>query len=237
MGAAAEGRRGDARDLGSSGAHADQRVWRSDVSGRGNRRRQRRRRGDRASAAGVLRRARALRRVANGPSRDSPIPASLQVGISFGSAPPDATPVPPPAGDDATLVLDEGMRWMVDFDAAVAVGMAVSGRSAAAHGFRPGRRGRRHAGRERGWRCADHGADRVSPVQRRRRVHPAGHADEQSRRFRERLLGHGGAARRDRSSRPRTDPLPRRSPPPGASTRWCSHRSTAPPAASSTRRA
>jgi len=54
------------------------------------------------------------------------IPASLQVGISFGSAPPDATPAPPPVGEDAALVLDEGMRWMVDFDAAVAVGMAVA---------------------------------------------------------------------------------------------------------------
>jgi hypothetical protein len=52
------------------------------------------------------------------------IPASLQVGISFGSAPPDTTP--PPAGEDATLVLDEGMRWMVDFQAAVDVGMAVT---------------------------------------------------------------------------------------------------------------
>jgi hypothetical protein len=51
------------------------------------------------------------------------IPASLQVGISFGSTPPDSTP--PPADEDATLVLDEGMRWMVDFDAAVNVGMGV----------------------------------------------------------------------------------------------------------------
>src|SRR5262249_7511172 len=50
------------------------------------------------------------------------IPAGLQVGISFGSAPPDAAPAPPTVGPDATLVLDEGMRWMVDFDAAVAVG-------------------------------------------------------------------------------------------------------------------
>jgi hypothetical protein len=57
----------------------------------------------------------------------TPIPAGLQVGVSFGTAPPDATPPAPPApGDNATLVLDEGMRWMVDFDAAVAVGMAVA---------------------------------------------------------------------------------------------------------------
>jgi hypothetical protein len=53
------------------------------------------------------------------------IPASLQVGISFGTAPPVTTPAPP-VSDDATLVLDERMRWMVDFDAAVAVGMAVT---------------------------------------------------------------------------------------------------------------
>jgi hypothetical protein len=57
----------------------------------------------------------------------SAIPASLQVGISFGTAAPDAAPpTSPPLGDDATLVLDEGMRWMVDFEAAVAVGMAVT---------------------------------------------------------------------------------------------------------------
>ena len=56
----------------------------------------------------------------------SAIPASLQVGISFGDAPPGTTPASPPADADATLVLDEGMRWMVDFDAAVAVGMAVT---------------------------------------------------------------------------------------------------------------
>ncbi len=52
------------------------------------------------------------------------IPASLQVGISFGDVSPGSPP-PPPA-DDATLVLDEGMRWMVDYDAALAVGMAVT---------------------------------------------------------------------------------------------------------------
>ena len=56
----------------------------------------------------------------------SAIPASLQVGVSFGDAPPGTTPAAPPVADDATLVLDEGMRWMVDFDAAVAVGMAVT---------------------------------------------------------------------------------------------------------------
>lgn len=56
----------------------------------------------------------------------SAIPASLQVGVSFGDAPPGTTPASPPVADDATLVLDEGMRWMVDFNAAVAVGMAVT---------------------------------------------------------------------------------------------------------------
>jgi hypothetical protein len=54
------------------------------------------------------------------------IPTTLQVGVSFGSAPPDSTPAPPPVEDDATLVLDEGMRWMVDFKAAEAIGMAVA---------------------------------------------------------------------------------------------------------------
>jgi hypothetical protein len=56
----------------------------------------------------------------------SAIPASLQVGVSFGDAPPGTTPASAPAADDATLVLDEEMRWMVDFDAALAVGMAVT---------------------------------------------------------------------------------------------------------------
>ena len=56
-----------------------------------------------------------------------PIPASLQVGVSFGTPAPDAPlPPAPPTSDDATLVLDEGLRWMVDFDAALAVGMAVA---------------------------------------------------------------------------------------------------------------
>lgn len=59
------------------------------------------------------------------------IPASLQVGISFGDALPPAAPAPatpatPPPADDATLVLDEGMRWMVDYGAALEVGMAVT---------------------------------------------------------------------------------------------------------------
>jgi len=57
----------------------------------------------------------------------SAVPTSLQVGLSFGTAASDAPPPPaPPLGDDTTLVLDEGMRWMVDFSAAVAVGMAVT---------------------------------------------------------------------------------------------------------------
>ncbi len=54
------------------------------------------------------------------------IPASLQVGVSFGTAPPGTTTPTPPVADGATLVVDEGMRWMVDFDAAEAVGMAVT---------------------------------------------------------------------------------------------------------------
>jgi hypothetical protein len=56
----------------------------------------------------------------------SAIPASLKVGISFGTAAPGTTAAAPPVGDDTTVVLDEDMRWMVDFQAAVAVGMAVT---------------------------------------------------------------------------------------------------------------
>jgi hypothetical protein len=54
------------------------------------------------------------------------IPTRLQVGISFGDAPTGSPPPPPPVADDATLVLDEGMRWMVDYTAALDVGMAVT---------------------------------------------------------------------------------------------------------------
>jgi hypothetical protein len=54
------------------------------------------------------------------------IPASLQVGISFGDAPQGPTPVVHPNGADTTLVLDEGMRWMVEYDAALEAGMAVT---------------------------------------------------------------------------------------------------------------
>jgi hypothetical protein len=56
------------------------------------------------------------------------IPATLQVGLAFGSdGDPDVQPTAAPqAGADDTIVLDEGMRWMVDFDAAVAVGMGVT---------------------------------------------------------------------------------------------------------------
>ena len=52
-----------------------------------------------------------------------PIPPTLQVGVAFGDG---AAPAPTPAGSDQTAVLDEGMRWMVDYDAAVEVGMAVT---------------------------------------------------------------------------------------------------------------
>lgn len=56
----------------------------------------------------------------------SAVPSSLKVGISFGTASPGTTPPTPPVGDDTTVVLDEDMRWMVDFPTAVAVGMAVT---------------------------------------------------------------------------------------------------------------
>jgi hypothetical protein len=54
------------------------------------------------------------------------IPASLPVGVSFGGAPRGAPSVAPPVEANATLVLDEGMRWMVDYAAALEVGMAVT---------------------------------------------------------------------------------------------------------------
>lgn len=58
----------------------------------------------------------------------SAIPATLQVGLAFGSDgdPAAQPPAAPETGPDDTIVLDEGMRWMVDFDAAVAVGMGVT---------------------------------------------------------------------------------------------------------------
>ena len=102
----------------------------------GNRRRQRGHRGGRAGAAGFLHRPRALSRAARRSSRDARSRPAFRSAFRSGAAPPDTAPAPPTAGGDATLVLDEGMRWMVDFDAAVAVGMAVSGRSAAADEFR-----------------------------------------------------------------------------------------------------
>ncbi len=61
----------------------------------------------------------------------SAVTQNLQVSMSFATAAtaPDApTPGPaaPAGGAKPTLVLDEGMRWMVDFDAAVAAGMGVA---------------------------------------------------------------------------------------------------------------
>ena len=57
----------------------------------------------------------------------NPIPAHLQVGLRFPSSGDTAqSPAPVAADGDNTLVLDEGMRWMVDFADALAVGMAVA---------------------------------------------------------------------------------------------------------------
>ncbi len=125
VGATAEGRRSDARDLGSAGAHAHERsgaptfpdARRSTATRASRRLRARCRR--RSSFACATRAARRSFREAR--SR----PAS-RWAISFGDGPTGTTPAAPPVSDDATLVLDEGMRWMVDFDAAVAVGMAVT---------------------------------------------------------------------------------------------------------------
>jgi hypothetical protein len=54
------------------------------------------------------------------------VPESLQVGISFGDVPSGTPATAPAVGADATLVLDEGLRWMVDYRAAMEVGMAVT---------------------------------------------------------------------------------------------------------------
>ena len=123
-----------------------------------------------------------------------PIPASLQVGVSFGTPASDAPPAPaPPTSDDATLVLDEGLRWMVDFDAALAVGMAVEVdlppntslvQDVVAVGL--------PVGDADGAALLDD-ARRRAPLQRRRRIHRARHADQQPRRFRERLHARRGA--------------------------------------------
>jgi len=55
-----------------------------------------------------------------------PIPATLQVGIGFGTAPPETPPATPTVDVNSTRVLDEDMRWMVDFATSVDVGMAVT---------------------------------------------------------------------------------------------------------------
>jgi hypothetical protein len=58
----------------------------------------------------------------------SAVMQNLQVSMSFATAPDAPTAGSPPSAGSAkpTLVLDEGMRWMVDFDAAVAAGMGVA---------------------------------------------------------------------------------------------------------------
>ena len=152
VGAAAEGRRSDARDLGAAGAHAHERFWRPDVSGRSDGRRQRGHRGDCARAAGVVHRSRAL------PGRREDRPGKRD-------------PRQPPGGDlvrrrprrdDAGGAARRGRR-----DARSRRRHALDGRfrrgggrrhgrhgrSAAADEFRAGRDGRRSSGRGRGWRC------------------------------------------------------------------------------------
>ncbi len=57
--------------------------------------------------------------------RGETVPESLQVGISFGDAVEGDVPVPASTDPEASLVLDEPMRWMVDFNEAKAAGMAV----------------------------------------------------------------------------------------------------------------
>lgn len=57
--------------------------------------------------------------------RGETVRESLQVGISFGDAVEGDVPVPASTDPEASLVLDEPMRWMVDFNEAKAAGMAV----------------------------------------------------------------------------------------------------------------
>ena len=57
--------------------------------------------------------------------RGEAVPEILQVGISFGDAVEGDVPVPASTDPEASLVLDEPMRWMVDFGEAKAAGMAV----------------------------------------------------------------------------------------------------------------
>ena len=125
----------------------------------------------------------------------SAIPASLQVGISFGDAPARNAAGCAPVAATRRSCSTKDMRWMVDYDAALAVGMAVTVdlppqtdfvQDVTAVGVAAGR----------GRRGPDRRARRVAPAERRGGVHSAGHADEQPRRLRERLLDHGGAAAR-----------------------------------------
>ena len=197
VGAAVEGRRSDARDLGSTGAHADERVGRSDVSGRGDRRRQRRRRGDRARAARPR--------------------SSFACAIAGGETDrPGKRDPGQPAGGHLVRRRPAGRRrrrrrrpetTRRSFSTRACAGWSISTpRSPSAWPSRSICRRRRISSRT-WWPSASPvddadgaaliaRADRGAPAQRRRRVHPAGHADEQPRRLRERLLDHGGAAAR-----------------------------------------
>ena len=95
----------------------------------------------------------------------SAIPASLQVGISFGTAPPGTTPAAPPVGRRR----DARSRRTHALDGRFRRGggrrHGRHGRSAAADEFRAGRDGRRSSGRRCGWRCGNRSAHRVAPAE------------------------------------------------------------------------
>ena len=202
VGATAEGRRSDARDLGSAGADAHERFWRPDVSGRGDGRRQRRHRRDCARAAGVVHRSRALR------GRRDDCPGKRDPGQPPGGHLVRRRPRRErrrqrrPETTRRSFSTKACAGWSISTRRST-VGMAVTVESAAADEFRAGRGGRRSS------RSKTRMALRlIAALVESHRLSdgaafiPAGHAHEQPRRFRERLLDHGGAAAGTRSLAP-----------------------------------
>jgi hypothetical protein len=114
-----------------------------------------------------------------------PIPPDLKCGISLGEAPEPAAATALQE-DGTTLVLDEAMRWMVDFKTALAVGMAVSVDLPPNTEFvdEVAAVGVQAAGSD--------GASSIAGAspERWRNVHPARHPDEQSGGLTKRLFDH-----------------------------------------------
>ena len=138
----------------------------------------------------------ALRPVVEGVG--APIPDDLVIAPDPGQAETFLT------RDDGTgrLIVPDALKWMVDYDAAVSVGMAMTiwlsppVRHAGIRSSRRGRRSRGHGSRGRARRRAD--AARETPVRARLRDSALGHADEQHRhpeRLAATLIGRRGALR------------------------------------------